>query len=307
MVNKPRRRRRRSEMRLGVQPINYEYEATAVRPRLKIMPVLKFWQTRGVKLTGLLALVLLGWAFYIMFSEPRFFVLNAEIQGNVAVSTEEIYEISGIDSQSIFWINTEEVLARITSIPNIKSAAVSVALPAKVVIQVVERRPELLWQSGDTVWWVDHEGIIVPPKDDAGDGMLRIVDDDLQQLEAGFQIDPAIVTGAQTLHLLVPDVAVMRYSRSQGLAVSTPEGWPVYLGDGSEIKAKLVVLTALLADLKERNITPVAIDVRDPLRPFYKPQSVIQIAQPQAPTARQAPVQLPQAVPGAVAPPVQPR
>jgi len=280
MVNKPRRRRRRSEMRLGVTPINYEYEATAVRPRLKITPVLKFWQARGTKLTGLVVLILLGWTFYTLFSEPRFFVLGAEIHGNVAVSTQEIYAISGIDSQSIFWVNPAKVVEQITSIPNIKSATVSVALPGEVVITVVERRPELLWQSGDTIWWVDQEGIIVPPKDETDAGMLRIVDDDLQQLEAGYQIDPAIVEGAQTLHLLVPDVAVMRYSRSQGLAVSTPEGWPVYLGDGSEIKAKLVVLTALLADLQDRNITPVMIDVRDPLRPFYKPQSVIQIAQP---------------------------
>jgi cell division protein FtsQ len=303
MVNKPRRRRRRrSEMRLGVQPINYEYEATAARPRLKITPVLKFWQARGTKLTGLVMLILLGWAFYTLFSEARFFVLGAEINGNVAVSTQEIYQISGIDGQSIFWVNPAKVVEQVTGIPNIKSAAVSVALPGEVVIDVVERRPELLWQSGDTFWWVDQEGIIVPPKDETDIGMLRIVDDDLQQLEAGYQIDPAIVEGAQTLHLLVPEVSVMRYSRSQGLAVSTPQGWPVYLGDGSEIKAKLVVLTALLADLKERNITPVVIDVRDPLRPFYKPQSVIQIAQPvrgQAPAGQQSPVQLGQ--------PVQPR
>jgi cell division protein FtsQ len=290
-------------MRLGVQPINYEYEATAVRPRLKVTPVLKFWQARGTKLTGLLVLVLLGWAFYTLFSEPRFFVLGAEINGNVAVSTQEIYQISDIDSQSIFWINPAEVVEQITSIPNIKSASVSVALPGEVVINVVERRPELLWQSGDTIWWVDQEGIIVPPKNETDIGMLRIVDDDLQQLEAGYQIDPAIVEGAQTLHLLVPEVSVMRYSRSQGLAVSTPEGWPVYLGDGSEIKAKLVVLTALLADLKERNITPVMIDVRDPLRPFYKPQSVIQIAQPvQRQVTGQRPPQ-----PGVGAPPLQPR
>ena len=296
MVNKPRQRRRRSEMRLGVQPINYEYEATAVRPRLKIMPVLKFWQARGTKLTGLAMLVLLGWAFYTLFSEPRFFVLGAEINGNVAVSTQEIYEASGIHGQSIFWVNPAKVVEQITSIPNIKSATVSVALPGEVVINVVERRPELLWQSGDTIWWVDQEGIIVPPKDETDIGMLRIVDDDLQQLEAGYQIDPAIVEGAQTLHLLVPEVSVMRYSRSQGLAVSTPEGWPVYLGDGSEIKAKLVVLTALLADLKDRNITPVMIDVRYPLRPFYKPQSVIQIAPPRS----RSPGQLPGAGPGNV-------
>jgi cell division protein FtsQ len=245
------------------------------------MPVIKFWQTHGIKLTGLTMLIVLGWAFYTLFSEPRFFVYGAEITGNVAISTHEIYTISDIDSQSIFWVDPNEVAARITSLPNIKSAAVSVALPAQVTIQVVERRPELLWQTGETVWWVDQEGMIVPPKGDVK-GMLRIIDDDQQPLEPGYQIDPAIVEGAQTLHLLVPDLSVIRYSRLQGFTVGTPDGWPVYLGDGSQVRAKLVVLTALLADLKERNITPTFIDVRDPLRPFYRPKSVIQIGQPAA-------------------------
>lgn len=294
---KDRRRRRRSEMRLGVQTINYE--ATAVHPRLTLTPVLKFWQARGAKLSGLAALALLGWAVYTLFTDPVFFVYGAEIRGNIAISAYEIYTASDIDSQSIFWVNPVEVIERVTGLPNIKSATVSIALPARVVIEVVERRPEILWQTGETVWWVDHEGMIVPPKRDVT-GMLRIIDNDEQPLEAGYQIDPNIVEGAQTLRLLVPDVSVIRYSRLQGLTVATPEGWPVYLGDGREIKAKLVVLTALLADLKERNIRPTFIDLRDPLRPFYKPQSIIRIGQP-----AQQPVQRPSASPGST--PVLPR
>jgi hypothetical protein len=54
----------------------------------------------------------------------------------------------------------------------------------------------------------------------------------------------------------------------------------VYLGDGSQIKAKLVVLTRLLTDLKERNITPAYIDLGDPLRPVYRPNAIIQIREP---------------------------
>jgi cell division protein FtsQ len=280
-------------MRLGVKTINYE--TTAAHPRLTLTPVMKFWQARGARLGGLVVLVLLGWAAYTLFSEPNFFVYTADIRGNVAVSTQEIFAASGIESQSIFWLNPAEVEEKITSLPNIKSAMVSVALPAQVVIDVVERRPELVWQTGETVWWVDQEGMIVPPKENLS-GMLRIIDDDLQPLEPGYQIDADIIEGAQTLHLLVPDVSVIRYSRIQGLTVATPEGWPVYLGDGSEVKAKLVVLTALLTDLRERNISPIFIDVRDPLRPFYQPQAVIQIGQPrpQQPTQR-PPARSPQA------------
>jgi cell division septal protein FtsQ len=277
MFGANKRRRRRSEMRLGVQRINYQ--TTSARPALSITPLLKFWQMRGARLVGIFILALLGWCLYALFSTTLFFVYGADISGNVAVSSREIYAISGIDSQSIFWIGPDKAVERILTLPNIKSASVSVALPARVSITVVERRPELLWETDEMVWWVDQEGTIVPPKGNI-EGMLRIIDDDRKPLEAGYQIDPTIIQGAQTLQILAPEVSVIRYSRSHGLNVATPDGWPVYLGDGSQIKAKLVVLTRLLTDLKERNITPAYIDLGDPLRPVYRPNAIIQIGEP---------------------------
>lgn len=272
-----RRQRRRSELRLGSQSI--DYQTTPTRLKISLLPLVNFWRSKGAKLSGVVVLVCLGWLLYTLFSLPHFFVYTAEIQGNEAVSTSEIYMMSGVDSQSIFWLDPVKIVKNITTLPNIKSALVSLSLPATVEIKVVERRPELLWQTGETVWWVDQEGTIVPPKQDLR-GMLRIIDDDQQPLQAGYQIDPTIVAGAQTLRLLAPDVVVIRYSRAQGLMAATPEGWPVYLGDGSEIKAKLVVLTELLADLQTRNVKPAFIDIRDPLRPVYRPHNIIQIEQP---------------------------
>ena len=277
MFRAKNRRRRRSELRLGVESINYE--VTAFKPHISLAPVLKFWQVRGAKLSGVLVLSCLSYVIYILFSSPFFFVYTAAIRGNIAVSAQEIYAVGGIDRQSIFWIDPLKVAEKVGSLPNIKDASVSVALPAVVEIEVVERRPELLWQTGETVWWVDEEGMIVPPKGDLS-GMLRIFDDEEQPLQTGTHIDPTIVEGAQTLRLLAPDVLVVRYSQARGLIVATPEGWPVYLGNGSEIKAKLVVLTALLADMNERNVTPAFIDIRDPLRPFYQPQNIIRIGRP---------------------------
>jgi cell division septal protein FtsQ len=156
---------------------------------------------------------------------------------------------------------------------------VTVSLPANVTIKVIERQPELLWQTGDVIWWIDQEGTVVPPKEKVA-GMLRIIDDDRQPLEPGHQIDPSIVRGARRLRLFAPEVSLIRYSRANGLTVATPDGWPVYLGDGEEIRAKLVVLTEVVADLKARNVAPLYIDMRDPLRPVFQPQSVIRIGEP---------------------------
>ena len=282
-----RRRRRRSEMRLGVKSI--DYKTTSSRSTISITPLLKFWQKFGARLSGTLILGVLIWSLYILFTTPAFFVYGAEIQGNIAVTTQEIYAASDIDSQSVFWLSSTEVANRIMALPNIKSAAVSVSLPAEVTIKVVERQPELLWQTGETTWWVDQEGTIVPPKENV-EGMLRIIDDDQQPVEPGHQVELNIIRGAQRLRLLAPDVSIIRYSRLNGLTVATPEGWPVFLGNGDEIKAKLVVLTTLLADLKERNTTPAYIDVRNPLRPVYQPNAIIRIGEPAQPS-------LPQPVP----------
>ncbi len=272
-----RRRRRRSEMRLGVKSLDYKTKST--RTDSSITRLLKFWGLYGARLSGVALLALLVWCVYVLFSTPIFFVYGADIKGNMAVTTQEIYAASGIDSQSVFWVSSTEVANRIMALPNIKSAAVTVSFPANVAIKVVERQPELLWQTGDVVWWVDQEGTVVPPKEEVA-GMLRIIDDDHQPLEPGHRIDPSIVRGARRLRLFAPDVSLIRYSRVNGLTVATPEGWPVYLGDGEEIRAKLVVLTEVLADLKARNVAPLYIDMRDPLRPVFQPQSLIRIGEP---------------------------
>jgi cell division septal protein FtsQ len=277
-----------------------QYEASLARPSLSLTPVLNFWQARGVKLTGIVVLAALFWGLYTLFTAPAFFVYGAEIRGTAALSTREIYLVSGIDSQNIFWLNPTIIARQVMTLPNIKSATAAISLPARVVITVVERKPQLLWQTGDKIWWVDEDGIIVPPRTEVED-MLKIIDDDLTPMEVGYQIDPNIIGGAQALRLLAPEVSLVRHTRAQGLVVSTPEGWPVYLGDGSQMRAKLVVLSALLPDLREQEDPPLYIDVRNPLMPVYKLKTPV-ISQPRMGLPKMPPLVLPPA-PQPVRPP----
>jgi cell division protein FtsQ len=288
MFGVKKRRRRRSELRLGLQAS--DYQSTTLRPSLSITPVLKLWQLQGPKISGIVALLLLMLAFYMFFTNPAFFVYSAEIKGNVAISAREIYTASGVDSQSVFWLNPVRVATNVGKLPNIKWASVSIALPAQIVIEVVERRPQLVWQTGETLWWVDEEGTIVPPKADIDEEMLRIIDEDRQPLEVGYELDPSIIKGAQALRILAPNLSVVRYTRAQGLIVATPEGWPVYLGDGSNMRAKLVVLSGILPEVRASETDPAYIDLRNPLRPVYKPLPVIQMEPPTAQTIPVPPV-----------------
>ncbi|MFQ5612543.1 MAG: cell division protein FtsQ/DivIB [Anaerolineae bacterium] len=262
-----RRPGRRSQRRLAGQSVRYE--TTAPRMKLTISPALNLWQTWGSRILGLFVLALLAWITTLLFTEDAFYIYGAEIEGNVVLTPEEIYGASQIDSQSVFWIDPNQVATNVARLPNVKTASVRVRLPSRVTITVQERLPNLLWQSGDTIWWVDGEGTVVPPRSDIT-GQTLIIDDDARPLVANERLDPTLIKGVNSLRQLRPDLHELHYSGANGLTIATPEGWPVYLGNGEDIPAKLTTLEAIRFDLLARNVTPEFIDVRYPRRVVYR-------------------------------------
>jgi cell division septal protein FtsQ len=108
-----------------------------------------FWQDQGGKASGFLLLLALGWLNYQLFATEAFYVYEARVVDNQLVPAEEIYQNSGLEGMSIFWINPSQVEAAIASLPNIKEARVHCGLPNRVTIKVVERQPQVVWQQGE--------------------------------------------------------------------------------------------------------------------------------------------------------------
>ncbi len=259
-----RRTSRRSQRRLGTQ-----YHSTARRVRFSLAPIAGRWQAPGSRLLAVLLLVTLGWAIYAIFDSPNFYVYGAEVQGNVAVTPGEVYAASGLEGMSVFWVDPAAVATRLEALPNVKTAQIKVRLPAHVIINIEERTPELIWQTGDARWWVDAEGVIVPPRSDLPD-TLTIIDTDAEPVSAGQSLDPSILDAARALRRLLPELPVMHYSHTKGMSFTTREGWPIYLGDAQDMEAKLTILVALRKELLARGVSPEFIDVRFVERPFYK-------------------------------------
>lgn len=259
-----RRTGRRSQRRLG-----REYPSSTRRVRLALAPAPGRWQPLASKLLAVFLAALAGWAIYAIFDSPNFYVYDVEVQGNMAITTQEIYASSELDGLSVFWVDPDSVARRVERLPNVKSAEVSVRLPAQVTITVEERMPELVWQTGDSHWWVDGEGIILPARAELPDA-LTIIDTDAQPVSAGQALDASMIEAAQSLRRLLPELPVMHYSRATGISFTTGEGWPVYLGDGRDMDAKLTILVNLRKDLLARGVTPEFVDVRFVERPFYR-------------------------------------
>lgn len=264
------RNSRRSTRRLGKTPAVMENRVS--QPSLAIKPALTFWSVNRSRIVGVIALLLLGWITWLLFANDAFYVYGATVEGNHILNAQEIYDAAEIHTVSVFWLNPGEVKKRIEVLPNIKTARVAITLPANVTLTVEERQPEIVWQTGEKTWWVDNEGIIVPPRTevDGTENRLRIIDLDAAVLKEKDHLDLDIIDGAQIIHHYKPDIVELYHNRASGLIYLSPEGWPVYLGDSLDIEAKLVVADAMRSDLQARGITPTFIDVRNPLRAVYE-------------------------------------
>ena len=259
-----RRNGRRSQRRLGRQ-----YPSSARRVRFALTPAPGRWQTLVSRLVAATLLVFSGWVIYAIFNSSSFYVNGIQVRGNAAVTSMEVFSTSDLEGLSVFWVDPAAVARRVETLPNVRLAHVKVRLPARVIVTVEERTPVILWKTGEADWWVDAEGVIFPPRADLSD-TLTIIDTDAEPVSPGEALDPSIIETAQSLRRLLPELPVMNYSRATGVSFTTGEGWPVYLGDGRDMDAKLTILVNLRKDLMARGVTPEFIDVRFVKRPFYE-------------------------------------
>ena len=273
---KTKTRRRRSARRLGknatlesrVGGNTLRFVAGAAAGKSRSRPKVRF---STAKIAGALVLLAVLAGVYVLFGTDKFYVYGADISGNRVLSADEIYRASGVDSLSIFWVNPRTVQERIEALDYVKSASVSVRLPATVRISVEERLPQVLWRSGDGLWWVDSDGVFLPAKPDATATGIELQIEDIDGLPA-TQIDPKIIRAALRVYHLKPDINHLYYQREIGLVYTNANGWIIYLGkEDTNIAAKLQVAEAVAKKLLSENITPAFIDVRDPLHVVYNP------------------------------------
>ncbi|MEM7032942.1 MAG: FtsQ-type POTRA domain-containing protein [Chloroflexota bacterium] len=270
-ISKPSKLKgQRSKTRLGENAVLLE-TSVSTSP-LSIQPAMAYWNANRGRILGLSLAVLLVWIAYLVFTLPDFYIYEANIHGNRVLTQAEIYEAADIDTLSAFWVNPAQVKANIEALPNIKTADIFLTLPANLTIAVQEREATIIWRSGTETWWVDEEGLCVPPRGEIEQGTekLEIIDLDERPIQANDRVDISIVQGAQIIHKLKPDLQALQYRQQHGLIYETAESWPVYLGRAQNLEAKIQVADAMRVDLLTRQVTPAFIDVRNPLRIVYR-------------------------------------
>jgi len=223
-------RRRRSDRRLGRRTTTMHSTVATARPRRARAKRASRAERKSaplwiVRAAGAVVLAACLTALYLLFQRDTFYVYNASVSGNHLLTTAEIYAASGVDSLSVFWVNPNEVRQNVEALSNIKSAQVKVSLPAAVSIAVEEREPELVWQTGNSTWWIDDEGMFIEPRPEMGEprNRLRLIDGDARPVAPDSKIDVSVVRGAQAVHQARPELSEMMHTQAFGLSYVSPE------------------------------------------------------------------------------------
>lgn len=222
----------------------------------------------GQRLAGLLLAALVAALLYLAFGTSWFYIYDMEVVGAQHLTKAELYNRSNLEGWSIFWLNPTAVARRLEAEPMVARAMVSALPPNRVRVQVNERVPVAVWQSGETSLFVDGDGVLFGLRGDATQ-MLVIRDLHSSPVAAGEEVDPLVVRGVRELAQLIPQRRAFDWEPGLGLSFLTDGGWRVAFGDYTRLRAKVAAFHAFETQIQsEKEI--LLLDLSVPEHPYYR-------------------------------------
>jgi cell division septal protein FtsQ len=243
------------------------------------------------------SLMAIGLVFilYSFYNNPAFKINQVKITGIERITAEEINTTLALSDTPII----EAVPAKLesnlrTTFPDLAKVQVTVSLPAKVVVNVIERKPVLSWEQDGKITWIDQDGIAFPPRGNGGklvqvkaDGAppkpvseeasatataTAAASQPAATAEAPTRfIDPGLVKALAELGAQAPDGVPIAYNPEYGLGWNDPHGWQVFFGSSTDdMEAKLVTYNGIVDYLIKKGITPKLVSVEFAHAPFYR-------------------------------------
>jgi len=226
------------------------------------------WRRLPPRLLSASLLVVAGWLFYWFANADTFYIHDIQVEGNWRLSEAELVLVSGLQGVNVFWADTQAATEAIEALPDVVSAHVRCGLPARCVVNLVERQALLVWRQGEAEIWIGADGVAVPARGELPNAMVLDAVGSTA-LKPGDRLDPALLADIKELERLQPTVRVYQYSEEHGLMFKNAYGWTVRLGTGGGIEKKMVFSRALVEYLQSQGTVPSFIDVRYPQAPYY--------------------------------------
>lgn len=275
----------------------YALGASGAELRLPALPFI----SAGGRFFSAIIVVFAALVIYALAFSPTFQVSEVSVDGISRLTSGDIQAV--LDVQGVQIVAFDPQAARIAlekAFPELGSVKVQVGLPAEVHVKVTELQPAVAWNGGDSVYWIDASGVILPPRGEPGqllaigaDGqppllpLEQSLSDSSNSLTAestgavvpaapveiwGRQVDPQILKRMIDLQSLIPPDAKLVYNSLNGLGWEDPRGWDVYIGrDLTDFDLKLSMYTAIITHLEQQGTFPQdMISVEFINAPFYR-------------------------------------
>ncbi len=259
------------------------YQAAVSVPGIEIrLPAIQI-TSEGIRsrMLGLLLALLLGAVLYVGATLPEFHAAPAQVTGNERISVNEINSVLGSTGQSIFVLTSADLESRLRlNFPELSSVKVSIGFPNHITVNVVERKPVVLWQQGNGITWIDSSGVAFRPRGSAS-GLIAvaalaapaapIATTAPDPLSPTPFISADLVQAIQDLAPDVPQGTVMEYDPQYGLGWTDARGWKVFFGNtAKDMPVKMQVYKSLVDSLAQQGIQPTFISVQYANAPYYR-------------------------------------
>lgn len=257
-------------------------------------------------LSGIIAIAMLV-GIYSLLNSSYFQVNTVEVQGLHRITAQEVNDVVKLKDESVISVDGGAVREELVNkYPELINVQVKVSLPNYVTLSAVERTPVMAVQKGDSVTWIDADGVLFPQRGDAGKLLTIRTDDALplaptsidaaaaatETAQQGAEmnqptadpaasknipatgpqkVDPALITTAENLSKKLPADATLVYSKLNGLGWTDAQGTQVFIGkDTSDFEAKFGVYQEIDKFLSDQGHKATLIDVEHVNAPFYR-------------------------------------
>ncbi len=227
----------------------------------------------GRLVSGAIFAVSFAFLMYALFSD-RFRIHTVEVVGAEFLSPERIVAALALQGRPIWLIDEKTVVAPLMASPYVEYARISLNLPDRARVIVVERQPATYWRTGGVDYLVDRQGYVIEAASSApAADALVIVDTSNLPVESNMRLDTDALALARELAFRLPNELGMHPAQigwdfGLGVFVRSEQDQMIVFGRNERLERKLAILAYMLADQ-----TPFTyLDLR-PINPYYQNRS----------------------------------
>ncbi len=205
------------------------------------------------------------------FTDMRFYVFEADVQGTALIDPAQVYGASDLDGYSVFYVDRGAVADRIRSgVAGFEQVHVECELPNLLLIRIEEGNGRFLWQTAGMSYVLDGVGRVLQPDDGSHGPLITVRDTDDLSVEPSDKVDIVALRTAEGLHRLLPEVNTFLYSRDRGIGVQDARGWQIWFGDDQSLPKKVATMHSVLQRIARNGETVRLIDLRFVETPYYE-------------------------------------